>query len=345
VNRSASFVLGALCVGALGIAGPTTASYLAREFITLHPGDTIAPHYAVLTDTVLTVAPGKIIAKHCGTSKAFLRFWKLRPATHDSVITNGDSVTVSVTGTTAQPCIAEQPVPTPTDTTFTVFGASDFESGTLAPFINPYAGVLPGALDVVNDPTNSGHGKVLRIHYWNAPLQGWFDNNDAIEPDPSDPKTHAGLGSDVIFQGDFYIPRGAMDTIINRHGLRKLVYWGASGNAAHYVLTMQPTPSGGDQQLMSSITQVGPSNLPCDCPYYGASTVSENAWHTLKIEIRFNSTLAKKDGVLRIWLDGAVVTDRSAVQWDYPLWTGGLVWYDWRVGEQTNTTLAFDEYR
>jgi hypothetical protein len=127
--------------------------------------------------------------------------------------------------------------------------------------------------------------------------------------------------------------------------LRKLVYWGASGNAAHYVLTMQPTPSGGDQQLMSSITQVGPSNLPCDCPYYGAATVSENAWHTLKIEIRFNSTLAKRDGVLRIWLDGAVVTDRSDVQWVDPLWTGGLDWYDWRVGEQTNSSLAFDEYR
>jgi len=46
-----------------------------------------------------------------------------------------------------------------TDTSVHVFASTDFESGTIAPFTNPYAAVLPGALDVVADPTNSGHGK------------------------------------------------------------------------------------------------------------------------------------------------------------------------------------------
>jgi len=234
----------------------------------------------------------------------------------------------------------------PTQAAYTVMAATDFESGTIAPFINPYAGVLPGAIDVVPDPTKSGHGKVLRIHYWNEPGKGWYDNNDAIGLDPSKASYHLGLGAEVLFTGDFYLEKSASNSDINAHGLRKLNYWCSSG-AGHmcYVLATQPSPGFGDQQLMSSISVTGPSNTPCDCPYYGDATVSTNAWHSLSIRIRFNTSLMSKDGILEVRLDGKTVTSRTDVQWVDPRWTNAFDISDWRIGEQLNSTAKVDEYR
>jgi hypothetical protein len=114
VNRATSFLLGALTVGALGIAGPRESS-LVREAITIRVGDTLVMHYSVLTDTVLGVDTGRVIAKRCGVSKMFWRPWRLRPATHDSVVTNADSVSVNVAAPVGGSCTSEVPVPSPSD--------------------------------------------------------------------------------------------------------------------------------------------------------------------------------------------------------------------------------------
>jgi hypothetical protein len=124
VNRATSFLLGALTVGALGIAGPRESS-LVREAITIHKGDTLVMHYSVLRDTVLGVDTGRVIGKQCGTSKMFWRPWRLRPATHDSVVTNADSVWVTVAAPVGGSCTSELPVPSPSD------------SGSLGFFLSP----------------------------------------------------------------------------------------------------------------------------------------------------------------------------------------------------------------
>jgi hypothetical protein len=363
MKPATGFVLGALCVGALGIAGPSTASHLAREFITLHPGDTLAPHYAVLTDTVLTVAPGKIIAKHCGTSKAFLRFWKLRPATHDSVITNGDSVTVSVTGTTTQPCVAEAPVPAPIDTTFTVFAATDFESGTIAPFYDPWKN--PADLNVVADSTNSGHGKILRIRYYNDPANGWIDNNHGITLDANYAPAQITYGNEVIFTGDLYLQKGATDSLISATGLRKLNYWCSNDtnwstnpttpqNHFCFVLSTQsngPGVASGVEQFEWSVTfyatQPGSViTLPLQYRYTGVY-LPENSWHKLTIDMRINSSPTVQDGKLRILLDSTVVEDRSNIWYVDPSWGASQKFqaYDWRIGYQLNASAKVDETR
>jgi len=358
VNRSASFLLGALTVGALGIAAPS-ADRAARETITLHVGDSLAWHFSVRTDTVLGVVGNRIVAKHCGIGKTYARPWKLRAATHDSVPIAGDSVTVNVTATATQPCTTE--VVVPVDTSYHVFAASDFENGTIggvvaSPFWNPYAAVLPGALDVVSDPTNSGHGKVLRIHYFNYPPGGNYDSNDAIQTNWDDPATHATNGDEVIFDGDFYLPRSATTDTINRWGLRKLNYWCSAAGTSHacLILTTQPSQTSdvpnattppADEQLQLSLSLAGgPSNLPCDCPYYGIP-VTSNAWHHVTLTMRLNSTNATKDGRLRLVFDGRVIDDRTNVQFVDPLSTVPIDWYDWRIGEQVNSSRQIDEYR
>ena len=143
-----TYLLGALTVGALAIASPgnsaATIAAISRGSITLHRGDTTGWHYSVQTDNVLAVVrkvigPGDtaslILAKACGTSKTYARLWKMRPATHDSIAVAGDSITVSVTGTTAQPCVQPTPTPTPTprpDSVSLVLRAGTYASGSYA---------------------------------------------------------------------------------------------------------------------------------------------------------------------------------------------------------------------
>jgi len=256
---------------------------------------------------------------------------------------------------TPTPTPAPAPTPAPVDTSMTVFGAVNFDDGTIGTWFDPYASVLPGELSIIADPTNSGHGKVMRLHYYNQPSGGWYDNNYAIEPDPALASTHATNGDQVQFDGDFYLVRTAStDTVNNGYGLRKLNYWCSAIGPSHacYVLVTQPSVVGGyiasgtvpDEKLMSSISLTSTTGIPCDCPYYDA-TVSSNAWHHLTIVMRLNSTNAKRDGGLKVVLDGRVVTDRSDVQWVDPASTTPIDWSDWRIGEQLNSSHQVDEPR
>lgn len=243
--------------------------------------------------------------------------------------------------------------PPPADTTFHVFAQSNFNSGSLAPFWNPYAAVQPGNTNIIPNPTGAS-GNVLQFHYENWPSGGNYDANIAIETDQNDPATHATNGDEVIFEGDFYLPRGPLTDTLNLSGLRKLNYWCSAAGPSHacLVLATQPNwPSGyplppgmavPDQQLMLSLSI---PNLPCDCPYYGFNILS-NHWYHLLVDMKLNTTNARQDGKLRIVVDGAVVTDRSDVQYVDPLSTAPIDWYDWRIGEQINSghKIAEDRY-
>lgn len=247
------------------------------------------------------------------------------------------------------------PTPSPIDTSMTTFAAVNFDDGTIGNWFDPYKGVLPGEMTVVDDPTSSGHGKVMSLHYYNASAGGWYDNNYAIEPDPSLAAVHATNGDQVQFDGDFYIQRSAStDTINNGYGLRKLNYWCSAEGPSHacYVLATQPSVTAGyitsgavpDEMLMSSISVANSVNIPCDCQYYGVK-VSDSHWHHLTIAIKLNSTNAKKDGGLRIVFDGQTVIDRSDVQWVDPASTTPIDWSDWRIGEQLNSSHQVEETR
>ena len=76
--------------------------------------------------------------------------------------------------------------------------------------------------------------------------------------------------------------------------------------------------------------------------------VTKGVWHTLETQIKVNSSFSARDGVFRVWLDGALVYDRANMRWSDPLWTEApntYKWEVWGIGYQVNSPNAFDEYR
>jgi hypothetical protein len=353
--------------GALGIAGPPAAptmppvSSAVRGSITTHVGHALRWHYSILTDTVLTTAPGTILPKNCGASKTFSRLWDITLASNDSVAVWADSIVVLVTPI----CKVEIPVPPPTDTTFKVFAATDFESGTIAPFYDPWAGSYPADwLAVISDPTNSGRGKVLSIRYANFPENGNYDNNHGIALNPNDSSTIS-YGEEVIFTGDLYIAKGPTDSLLLADGLRKFNYWcsndtdwsvtpPAKQNHFCFIFTTQANGKGttGTSQQMEWVvdlfgTQIGSAvTVPLQYGYTGLP-LTQNVWHRLTIDLRLNSSPSRKDGVLRIALDNTTVLNRSDIWFIDPSWGASqkLQLSDWRIGYQVNSSSKVDETR
>ena len=233
------------------------------------------------------------------------------------------SLTVNV------PTVITAPAPTSG-----VYVSHNFEDGTLGPYYNPWG----TAIDVVSDPTGGGHGKVARFHYAAASA----DDNKALVPTNG---FGIGLGDSVWFHGDFYLPATVND--VAGTSMRKLNYWGSINDGYHFreqfgmVLTLQGS------QLEVTNTAVGPSNLPSDYTYT-PTYITKGQWHTLDVQIKVNSSFAAQDGILRIWLDGAVVYNRTNMRWTDPLWTedpATYKWEAWGVGYQMQSSSPYDEYR
>jgi len=224
--------------------------------------------------------------------------------------------------------------PGPTVVPNGALASHDFEDGTLGPYWNPWG----TAIDVVPDPTGSGHGNVARFHYAAASA----DDNKALAPKSG---FGVGLGDSVWFQGDFYLPADVNDEPVE--SMRKLNYWGSINDGYHFreqfgmVLTLQGS------QLEVSNTAVGPSNLPTEYTYTPAF-ISKGVWHKLQVQLKVNSSFVAQDGILRIWLDGVVVYDRTNMRWTDPLWSedpATYKWEAWGIGYQMQSPSPYDEYR
>lgn len=261
------------------------------------------------------------------------------------------------------------PSPPPiVDTTFHVFAQSDFESGSYAPlFIDPWKGQYPDTvLTVIPDPTNSGHGKVLKIDYYNNPATGWIDNNHGITLDPNSVDRQFTYGDEILFTGDIYLKRGPTDSLISATGLRKLNYWCSNNidwavsdttpqNHFCFVLSTQANgpsggPSGAEQLewgLSLQATQPGSTvTVPLQYTYTGVF-LPENSWHRITIDMKLNSSPTTKDGSMRILLDSTVVSDWKNLWYVDPSWgpTQKMQLYDWRIGYQLNATAKVSETR
>jgi hypothetical protein len=319
--------------GTLTVTAPvtaTTATVVATvDSSTLAPGHSAQGH-AVAKDAQGNVLTGKTVSwssnntaiatvsATTGLVTAVSAGSALVQATIDGV---GGQASVNVT----VPSIITAPAPTSG-----TLATADFEDGTLGSYYNPWG----TAIDVIADPTGSGHGKVSRMHYKAASL----DDNKAIVP-----KTGfaVGLGDSIFFRGQFYLPP-EINTDPN-FGLRKLTYWSNASFKEEFsaIITLV------GQELVVVSTVVGPSNLPIDY-LYTPTMVSKGVWHTLETQIKVNSSFAAKDGIFRIWLDGALVYSRTDMRWTDPLWTedpSTYKWEMWGVGYQVNASSAYDEYR
>ena len=213
----------------------------------------------------------------------------------------------------------------------------DFEDGTLGGYYNPWG----TGIDVVNDPTGGGHGKVARLHYA-ADGVTQYDDNKALFPTTG---FAVALGDSLWFRGDFYLPSTLNDD--PSVSMRKLVKWGYLHDQWHFPEQSEVTLTLAGAQVQVTSTVVGPSNLPPDYTYTGVN-VTKGQWHRLEIQLKLNTTFAAQNGILRLWLDGTLIYDRTNMRWTDPLWTedpSSYNWPGWTVGDQMQAKVAFDEYR
>lgn len=149
---------------------------------------------------------------------------------------------------------------------------SDFESGALSPFRNPWG----SDIDVIADPTAAGHGKVVRIHYTQAHA------NLALVPLSS---PTLGPGQTMWFKGDVYIPTPTGPSATEPQ--RKLIYFlpMQAGMCLTLWGTTNPT-----LKFENTGTNIAP--LPFD------------TWHTIRFRMQLNSAANVADGEMEIWVDG-----------------------------------------
>lgn len=228
--------------------------------------------------------------------------------------------------------------------------SSDFENGSLAPFTNPWG----TGVEVVADPTGSGRGNVTRFHY-QAEIG---DVNRALS------FVHPRRWAEPMhFRGEFNIPVG---DIRENEVLRKLVYWQPHSDYAKY--------SNGGLASGRTVVHTTGSDLIVDAtfnPLPGSGRTSddvrtweivatglkENQWYTLEVFQQMESALGRADGILRVWLNGALVFEKNTMTWSDPAWVGNtsggvpfeasdIYFENFLVGEQVNRNDGgFNEYR
>lgn len=187
----------------------------------------------------------------------------------------------------------------------------DFDGGTISPY--RMDGGASSSVTVVDDPTGAGKGKVAQFSYANG-----TDINRWIMP-----ANHS--ARHFFFAGDMYFPSGTAN-FTNNAVQRKLVYIRTQpgvGVVAGVVISLW-----GDKLSAWIVNSDGTTGS------YGLAQVSAGAWHRLEVEVQANSAYSASDGVLRVWLDGALVHERTGVKL-YSTDPGGAFHYDeWGVGYQ-----------
>jgi DNA-binding transcriptional regulator/RsmH inhibitor MraZ len=243
---------------------------------------------------------------------------------------------ITVPPDAAAETVAAAPAPAPVSASRdSILASHDFRDGKFGPF-EPWN---PSYVDVVNDPTGAGKGKVVRIHYHNASTEAVAHNHDAgfaLET------ARIGLGQSIFFRGEFYLPPG-IDR--NPELQRKLLYFQRGVDALPEFWSVVSLWETG---LTVSNGYVPPKGEAVDSTAYGLAKITPGRWHKLETELRLNSTLSAKDGIFRLWLDEKLVYENTKLTWNDPNWRiapGDQKFRHFRVGEQVNVVGKIDEYR
>lgn len=213
-----------------------------------------------------------------------------------------------------------------------VIAAHDFNDGTFGPFTND----TPGHNSIVDDPTRSGHGKVVRISYRGSAPDGAIDLNQYF----SSPVGGHGYGKTFFAAGDVYFPTTTLN-LGDPRVLRKLFYFrvndAESGQTTNLVLLML------GNQLM--INWSGPS-FSINSPE-ALAAITPGRWSRIEMQTTMNSAPTAEDGIIRLWVDGALVYSTADVKLTEPTWRSPR-WKSWWVGHQregNHVETSVDEER
>jgi len=347
VTASSSSCSGAatVTVAATPAAGTVSSVVISFDSPSLTPGQN-AQASAKAVDANGNIVFGQTVAwKSLNTAIAIVSSTgQVTALSGGSVLIEGKVQTISGSAsmavTTVAPVLPPDGIARPAD----MINAT-FEDGTLGGF----GTWNPAKIDVVSDPTGSGRGKVARLRYSGS--NG--DDNTSLMYQPK-----VGFGRSVFFRGEFYIP--ISDNMTDPNYQRKLVYFKQHEDWNRY-------PSFGGHKFRTFIKLTG-DELGVDAVYepYGAGIPGIDAvrtygpiaygmkprtWYTLEVQQTTESSIGARNGILRVWLDGKLLFEKTNMQWSDPNWTrdesiDDIYWDTFMIGQQVNLFGAsFDEYR
>jgi hypothetical protein len=224
------------------------------------------------------------------------------------------------------------------------------------------SGAAPGTdITIVNDPTGSGKGKVLSLHFKRLATESpgqQVDRNRHI-----DYYRKTGLGQSIFFRGEVYFDTPSLDPGGGRFIMRKLLYWQPYGDGGKY-------GGNGSVQMFDVMVmfnhgiQVQTGYIANGTLYYGGGPartepIQGRRWHTVEKQLTMNSTLDSADGIMRLWIDGDLVIDKTDMRYTdsdmirrgVPNGNGTLMeiqdvaFNSFAVGDQMQCDFEFDEYR
>ena len=221
----------------------------------------------------------------------------------------------TLTDPTPTPTPAPSPTPTPTPVGSTLVYGHDFDDGTLGQF-GQWGDHVARPASVVDDPTGSGHGKVVRVDYVHNPASdASHDVNHSIFYNPNPPggdPVSMSWGERVYWRGDLWLPEYPGGRPAHpEYDMRKLLYpkFGNpdTGRWSAFVVGLwgRADGSGMDLSLSSGRSENNGYEMK-----YGIAPISWRTWNTLEVEFQINSR-GKADGWIKIWVNGVLRYERT----------------------------------
>jgi len=170
----------------------------------------------------------------------------------------------------------------------TTFASSDFSSGNISPFTNPWG----TGITIISDPTASGRGNVAQMQY--SPSSGGSVERGVVwSPSPT-----VRYGREVWFKGDVYIlDSSGSDPDWNNNDNRKLIDWQGTNtrltlNRRDGVLRISCVDrmSGTETEVVAESTGI---------------TLLKDTWYTLDVRMVTNSADGVRDGIVEIYVNGS----------------------------------------
>jgi hypothetical protein len=207
---------------------------------------------------------------------------------------------------------------------------NDFSSGAIAPYTNPWG----SALDVIDDPTGAGKGKVVRVKYSPAPSQsmerGLAFNGPALR-----------YGRTIWMKGQLFIPTGFPNQALADN--RKLIDYQGGGvrmtlhrvGARDLRLSTVDWMNGSEQETIAETTGL---------------TIPDATWTTIEVKMVTNSADNVRDGVLEVYLNGSTTPSyrrAAGLGWITEKFKGGSFFDTFLIGFQLTIsgTTAYQEER
>jgi hypothetical protein len=345
----------AACVessGPLGAPNVLQVGTVSSVQITLAKS-TLNPGQATQATVVAKSADGKLVS---GRVDYLSKNPTIATASSDGVVTGiaaGTAVIqATMAGHAATTAVIVQSFDSSADS---LLASQNFDGGSVSPYVNlwdPAAGGN-GDVDVVDDPTRAGKGKVARMHY----VGTHQDRNRHLQF-----SHRIGFGTTIYSSGEFYLDVADLgDGLIGR----KLIYYrphadylkyGAGGRGGPEFATVVG--------LMGHSLYVNSFYIPADgspaveTHTFIVDTLLPRTWYTLETQLTPETSIGAGNGIVRVWLDGALVYEKTDLQWTDPAWIGqpmangtplelaDVYLERVEVGEQVNYMIGtFDEYR